>query len=98
MATNAEAIHNHILNTVSIDDSTHYHRFNVPTGLGDMKLDEWKISKDTEGQPVNLTLRKIETETEKYLRSSGVMDEIRECARQLVELRNTAIQQTFPTT
>jgi patatin-like phospholipase/acyl hydrolase len=89
MATNAEDIHQRMSNTTGTN-GTRYHRFNVQTGLEDVKLDEWQTSRDEEGGITHVTLQKIETETRAYLQSPGVMDEIRECAGQLVELRNAA--------
>ena len=59
-----------------------YHRFNVQSGMGGIKLDEWKKSKSR-----NLTIEKITAITRKYLQLPLVQTEIRNIAKTLVENR-----------
>ncbi|KAH0536606.1 hypothetical protein FGG08_006539 [Glutinoglossum americanum] len=89
MATNSEEIHRRMVSVIE-DNGAHYYRLNVQTGLDGIKLDEWKTSRDAEGNTVNVTLRNIEAQTRAYLQSPGVMDDIRACARTLIQLRNAA--------
>jgi len=87
MATDSERTHRSMVERIADIRDTHYYRFNVPTGLEDIKLDEWKTSKDPQGRIIPDTLRKIEVETNIYLQNPETRRKITECAKKLVELR-----------
>ena len=80
-ATDSEDKHETML-TLTRMNRVPYFRLNVERGIGSMKLDEFKIKGDR-----NVTLEKIRKATEDYLSTKEVKNQIRECARLLVERR-----------
>ena len=59
-----------------------YYRLNVEEGLQDVRLNEWKPKPTGE-----ITLRRIEVATRRYLENDRVQKEIEECALALVKTR-----------
>lgn len=74
----------------------HYFRLNVPasTGLGKMKLDEWKAKGGIKRRKTNKTLEKIRQLTNDYLEDPEVQDEIRQIATILVNHRRQRAGET----
>jgi Patatin-like phospholipase len=96
MATDSERTHQLMVDRISNRPDTHYYRFNVPTGLEDIKLDEWKTSKNPQGCTIHDTLLKIQEETNNYLQNPEVKEQIGDCAVRLVELRRATNQGAQP--
>lgn len=98
IATDPEADHRKLKDTIDLakgerqkqDPNTKlplYFRFNVD-GLGaSVDLDEWVPSNDSRKPNGNETLNDLENITNKYLSDPKVLDDLRDCAIELVYLR-----------
>jgi hypothetical protein len=60
-----------------------YERLTVAEGLGDIKLDEWKIKKDKACGIRYVTLEHIQEKTEAYLEKESVQRSIKTCAKEM---------------
>jgi hypothetical protein len=69
-----------------LNRSNEYHRFNVDTGLEDIKMGEWKTRSTPQGK-VCMTLDNIEDATNAYLRKVEVQERLRQYAEILVNNR-----------
>lgn len=73
-----------------------YYRLDVEKGLQDVRLNEWKPKSNGE-----ITLRRIESATNSYLKDPKIEADIKNCARALVESRieraKTQAWETFAT-
>lgn len=80
ISTQTKETHKRILKEKT-DTNFYYQRFDVD-GLGDIKHDSWKPK-----QSGTAALHSITEYTRRYLDGDKVRDELRECARKLVESR-----------
>jgi hypothetical protein len=79
--TDSEATHLKV-DELARQTGTHYERFNVDGGLGDVDLGEWKVRKGE-----NMTLAKIQQQTRAYLARSSTRACLRRVAEELVRVR-----------
>ena len=66
--------------------NTSYYRLNTGKGMGNIKIDEWKV-KTSGGKYVNETLEVIERETNRCLQEPATERSIQACAEEIVRLR-----------
>jgi hypothetical protein len=104
-ASDAENVHESMIQTTDYGRRIPYYRLNVQEGLGSMKLDEWKkdrgVSKITRlkwklmsqecPKPVT-TLEYIRAKTEEELRRPDTIELLNRCAAILVESRRLRLQ------
>ena len=85
MVSDTERVHQETL-MISRERNMKYFRFNVDTGLEDISLDSWNIRKE-DGKRIFETIIRIQSETMKYLQRQDVREELRRCAKALVDRR-----------
>lgn len=86
LATESERTHE-TMQDRSNQEGLRYNRFNVESGLGNIKLDTWKGKRGTK------TLELIRRKTNEYLQTPGMRDRIDEVARRLVQIRRSRARQ-----
>lgn len=83
VATTSDSEDTHLKMLALTEDScVQYERFNVDGGLGDVDLGEWRVSRGE-----NITLNRIQAQTEAYLRQAAVRKKLEHVANVLVKNR-----------
>lgn len=83
LITDTEAAHRD-MKVVSEAQGIDYFRFAVDSGLSDLAIDSWEV-KDVDGKRTFATLEAITKATETYLKQETVANQLRQCARLLVD-------------
>ena len=82
LITDTEAAHRD-MKVISETQGIEYFRFSVDSGLSNLDIDSWKV-RDVDGKKTFATVEAITKVTESYLIQENVVNQLRQCARLLV--------------